>query len=168
MDAGPERGFHRKHGLICPLDALQVAAWIAVAASLTYFVGLTWPFLPARETAFWAVLYLGCWGIGIILFAIVTMTEHRLPKTLSPDHSRYCDYCKENVPVLAKHCRRCNRCRCGFDHHCRFINNCVTSANYRVFFFGCLFLLSAWSLAIASSSEAPPRPSLTSAPSLRG
>jgi hypothetical protein len=58
--------------------------------------------------------------------------------------------------VLAKHCRRCNRCRCGFDHHCRFINNCVTSANYRAFFFGCLFLFSAWSLAIAHLIRSTP------------
>ncbi|OHS98521.1 zinc finger protein DHHC domain containing protein [Tritrichomonas foetus] len=37
----------------------------------------------------------------------------------------------------------CNKCRVGFDHHCRYINNCVTKSNYYIFFFGCLFLVSS-------------------------
>jgi hypothetical protein len=123
--------------------------WFAVTTSLTYFLVVSWTFLPSRDTAFWAVLFIGCWVLGIFLFGIATLTEHRLPTSVSPDHCRHCDFCAQDVPALAKHCRRCNRCRCGFDHHCRFINNCVTASNYRAFFYGCLFLISAWYVAIA-------------------
>lgn len=37
----------------------------------------------------------------------------------------------------------CNKCRVGFDHHCRYINNCVTQSNYYIFFFGCLLLVTS-------------------------
>jgi palmitoyltransferase len=144
-----ERPFRRKTGLTCPLDIYQVLTWILVSLSLTDFIVVNWTFLSPRDSAFWGVLYLSCWSIGIFLFAIATFTEHQLPPSYSPDHVSHCRYCNEDTPIAAKHCRVCNRCRLGFDHHCRFINNCVTASNYVAFFYGCMFLLSAWYLAIA-------------------
>ena len=144
----PRPDFHRKNGISCPLDKLQIMTWVLVSIPLVLFFTIQFPLLPLQQTIFWTIMFAGCWCSGIFMFVLATLSEHPLPP-ITPDHSHNCIYCKDVVPSSAKHCRLCNKCRSGFDHHCRFINNCVTEANYLSFFFGCMFLTSTIYLGLA-------------------
>lgn len=33
--------------------------------------------------------------------------------------------------ITTKHCKECQKCILGFDHHCRWLNNCVGELNYK-------------------------------------
>jgi hypothetical protein len=41
--------------------------------------------------------------------------------------------CKWYVSKNSYHCRRCNKCSRGLDHHCAFLNNCIAEKNYSMF-----------------------------------
>jgi len=64
----------------------------------------------------------------------------------STDKIVQCRYgCAFTACVKTKHCRKCDKCVDGFDHHCLWLNTCVGSRNYRpwIMFVAVLFL---WSL----------------------
>ncbi|XP_050440057.1 palmitoyltransferase ZDHHC20-A-like [Adelges cooleyi] len=51
---------------------------------------------------------------------------------------RYCNKCRIVKPDRAHHCRVCGKCVLKMDHHCPWINNCVSYSNYKFFI---LFLI---------------------------
>ncbi|XP_075226902.1 palmitoyltransferase ZDHHC2 isoform X4 [Lycorma delicatula] len=46
---------------------------------------------------------------------------------------RYCEKCKLIKPDRAHHCSVCGHCVLKMDHHCPWINNCVSFTNYKFF-----------------------------------
>lgn len=44
-----------------------------------------------------------------------------------------CPTCLTYVSNNSFHCKRCNRCVEVFDHHCRWLNNCIGAKNYLEF-----------------------------------
>lgn len=44
-----------------------------------------------------------------------------------------CQLCKTHVHNRTKHCGECNRCVAVFDHHCKWLNNCIGELNYKWF-----------------------------------
>ena len=46
---------------------------------------------------------------------------------------QYCRTCQWVKPARSKHCSICRACIARFDHHCVWINNCVTKDNLRWF-----------------------------------
>ena len=45
----------------------------------------------------------------------------------------YCTVCRSYVEKSSKHCGQCDRCIHGFDHHCKWLNNCIGLTNYKNF-----------------------------------
>ena len=49
------------------------------------------------------------------------------------DHSWICNICCSTVSSNSKHWGEWNRCVENFDHHCKWLNNCVGETNYSKF-----------------------------------
>uniref|UniRef100_A0A6A7FV22 Palmitoyltransferase n=2 Tax=Hirondellea gigas TaxID=1518452 RepID=A0A6A7FV22_9CRUS len=72
------------------------------------------------------------------------MGKHGLPvvnRTMTGD-IRYCEKCCHIKPDRCHHCSVCGECVLKMDHHCPWVNNCVSFTNYKFFvlFLGYAFL----------------------------
>eukprot|EP01135_Chromosphaera_perkinsii_P010440 Nk52_evm3s2133 gene=Nk52_evmTU3s2133 len=55
----------------------------------------------------------------------------------------FCNICNIAVGRQTKHCHVCERCTDHFDHHCVFMNTCISGSNYRYFFTTVLCLFAS-------------------------
>ena len=151
----------------------QLVSWVATAILVVGFFGWQLPLLTAGVAVPAALLYTAVVG-GVVGFAAaVTLSnpadpalkaivqQHRAaqgagntpltPPTEAFDPARpFCDFCRTTVGVRTKHCRACDKCVENFDHHCKWLNNCVGGQNYRLFFYliSCVFLMTTSQVAI--------------------
>lgn len=62
-------------------------------------------------------------------------------RTMQGEKVFVCDICMTHVnDANSKHCGSCNRCVSKFDHHCKWLNNCIGDRNYKLF----LVLITNW------------------------
>ena len=47
--------------------------------------------------------------------------------------SKFCQQCKVEQQLAVKHCKICNRCVIGWDHHCIWVGQCIGIQNHRYF-----------------------------------
>ncbi|CAK74064.1 unnamed protein product (macronuclear) [Paramecium tetraurelia] len=69
-------------------------------------------------------------------FLIQQVQHRRMGKPFNYESQKldsYCDICDAYVKENTKHCKHCNRCSQEFDHHCKWVNNCVGNKNYKIF-----------------------------------
>lgn len=46
---------------------------------------------------------------------------------------KFCGACRVVLRPRTKHCRDCDKCVQGFDHHCKWLNTCIGARNYKWF-----------------------------------
>ncbi|CAJ1025414.1 putative DHHC palmitoyltransferase [Leishmania shawi] len=147
----------RRSGYECPLDALQVSAWTAIAVLSILHYMLQIPFLVGAQ--FIAVLVISsvlvalvvCTKVALELYPqqdpavfrtdLPRLTQDELVPESAEPSTEPCVFCRRFVQVGCKHCSVCDKCVPGFDHHCRWLNSCVGAKNYRLF---ATFMVVAW------------------------
>lgn len=162
--------WRRVHGLQIPLHQLQVVGWLLLA----FFIGTTFAVLvPAlgpslRSPALFVLaclFFLHCVSHFVALAIDPADYELRVRERAGvrikpPDFDRtrhahviengLCHICNIRASgPQTKHCRMCNKCVERFDHHCKWLNQCVGARNY-VAFLVCVVSAELAALAVFS------------------
>lgn len=168
IELRPEyQNWRRRHGLQFPLHPLQIAGWITLGC----FIGVTSLVLipalgPKLQLPVLFVIgsffFLHIVSHVVALFIDPADYELRLKEKAGirarPEFDRAkhahviengrCHLCNIRASSSrTKHCRLCNKCVERFDHHCKWLNQCVGARNY-VAFVVCVVSAVLGSLAV--------------------
>lgn len=132
--------FVRRNGLQRPFDPLQIASWVIITMLVVSFCFLLVPMVPSPWKLISLVVYLvsllAVLGSGFEtgrcdpIDPYVTAPEEELDQL--PDLLK-CNACRSRVNKLSRHCLICDKCVVDYDHHCKWLNNCIGLANYKSF-----------------------------------
>ena len=142
----------KRHGLVCPLNPLQVLSWMVILYTIGVSYAVVLPSLSSKLQAVFGVLFslfeaavlaLGLWAT--LIDPTDLMVDKKKAEDENAEYRAFCSLCNCNVDISSKHCGQCNRCVDKFDHHCKWLNNCVGGRNYKVF----IWLIGALQLTTA-------------------
>lgn len=149
----------RKNGFETPLDPLQILSWVIIVFLAASFAGLLAPMLNDDWHIASLVVYLTLLVVVVSsayecarrdpIDACISKPEEELIGI--PDLLK-CSACSSRVNRLSRHCLICDKCVVNYDHHCKWLNNCIGEDNYRPFLFllGSAMLLVAWQLVFGT------------------
>jgi len=122
--------------------------WVLYSSFVFWAISL--PSLETTREEKEALFYLhgALFGIIVLLWCYLSFADPSVRKAdqserldLGPEH--FCEKCAAYWDGRRrKHCRHCNKCVVDYDHHCFFLNTCVSSENYLYFF----IILTAFNL----------------------
>lgn len=131
-----------RSGFTKPLHKQQIMSWIGYFLQLATFIFCILPTLTRNEKIGISISFLAIFLFYNVFFLLAARETHK-SAWIEIEHKNegfLCRYCEKYVKMHSKHCRSCNICRMEFDHHCFFLNNCVTKDNYSLFLLGIIFL----------------------------
>lgn len=59
--------------------------------------------------------------------------DPQLADNIEDNKKQECRVCKKSRLIGSHHCSECGRCTEDFDHHCKYLNNCIGRKNYEKF-----------------------------------
>ncbi|XP_075969640.1 palmitoyltransferase ZDHHC11 [Anticarsia gemmatalis] len=140
----------RLNGLQLPLNYQQVIGWIVFIATgslnFTILIEIQFDELKTISLVIFIVLYV-CHILSHLTASLIDPSEKELRKLEVynvPEFDRdvhahviengRCHLCNIHTSSRkTKHCSICNKCVDYFDHHCKWLNNCVGRRNYVAF-----------------------------------
>lgn len=131
-----------RNGFTRPFHNQQMLSWLGYFLQLMAYILLILPTFTRNEQIGITIPYLAIFLAYNVCFLLAAKETHKSAwiDLEHKDHGFKCRYCDKYVKLHSKHCRSCNICRMNFDHHCFFLNNCVTKANYSLFLGGIILL----------------------------
>mmetsp|Transcript_19135 Transcript_19135/g.34862 ORF Transcript_19135/g.34862 Transcript_19135/m.34862 type:complete len:324 (-) Transcript_19135:638-1609(-) len=146
------------NGFTQHLTIYQAGSWLMVSTEVLCFFSLYVPVLDIGCVVIYSLAYI-FFAISLTIFAylctncdptdpIVALERAaRMERKFfnSKSFNQVCTICKTHVLDNSKHCGKCDRCVDRFDHHCKWLNNCIGGRNYSLFC-GCIASLEGLAL----------------------
>uniref|UniRef100_A0A0N4ZZ96 Palmitoyltransferase n=1 Tax=Parastrongyloides trichosuri TaxID=131310 RepID=A0A0N4ZZ96_PARTI len=141
--------WRRKNGFTLPLHPLQLILWLIflLVPIPSIIVAVPIPLFPLTPVLIFIIYVI----IILIIFYLSIFDPgipiKNLPCEYKPEKGHVienlkCQICLHTVVEGTKHCKSCNKCIPGFDHHCIWLNNCIGKKNYKLFFILVIILVS--------------------------
>lgn len=130
----------RVNGLHLPFDPLQILSWVIIILLVVSFCAALMPMLASPLAEILLLTYVMAL-VGVLVSGFETGRRDPIdPHVLVPDEELEeiddllkCSACCSRVNKLSRHCLICDKCVVDYDHHCRWLNNCIGEVNYRPF-----------------------------------
>lgn len=140
----------RINGLQLPLNWQQIIGWIVFVATgmLNFLILIEIQFIELRIISLITFVVLYACHVASHFTALLTDPSEKELRKLKvndvPEFDRSihahviengrCHLCNIHTSSRhTKHCSLCNKCVDHFDHHCKWLNNCVGQRNYTAF-----------------------------------
>ncbi|XP_028026774.1 probable palmitoyltransferase ZDHHC11 [Bombyx mandarina] len=157
----------RLNGFQLPLNYLQVLGWIALIGTalinFIFLIQIQFNELRMISLIVYTVLYVSH-TIAHVTASMLDPSETELRKmeiNIIPEFDRTihahviengrCHLCNiQATSRYTKHCSICNKCVDQFDHHCKWLNNCIGNRNYLPFIASVItaLMISAFTAAL--------------------
>lgn len=150
-----EDSWSRLNGFQYPWHPQQIFGWIMLLITVIFIHTVLIPSLCKNN---WIPLHIFFSLISSVLVCsiiLATICDCKDAGTTDvKEDSLSCSWCKITLNSHnTKHCSLCNKCIEGFDHHCKWLNQCIGRKNYRCFIVSistaCLLSLAVFFLCIA-------------------